>query len=80
MAHSTAARQGCCVALGLGEDNARFLLLFVVMLVYIVIGATIFSLLERNNEIESTKITNATPGTFPTWKMIRKRYRRTVNW
>jgi len=39
------------VALGLGEDNARFLLLFLVMVVYIFVGAGIFSLLERDNEI-----------------------------
>jgi len=51
MARSTAARQGCCVALRLGEDNARFLLLFFVMLLYIITGAGIFSLLERDNEI-----------------------------
>jgi len=51
MARSTAARQGCCVALGLGEDNARFLLLFFVMTIYLLVGAGLFSLLERNNEI-----------------------------
>jgi len=39
------------VALRLGEDNARFLLLFFVMLLYILLGAGIFSLLERDNEI-----------------------------
>jgi len=55
MARSTAARQGCCVALGLGEDNARFLLLFFVMLLYILIGAGFFSLLERDNEIAERK-------------------------
>jgi len=38
------------VALGLGEDNARFLLLFFVMLLYILAGAGLFSLLEHDNE------------------------------
>jgi len=51
MARSTAARQGCCVALRLGEDNARFLLLFVVMMIYLLLGAGVFSLLESSNEL-----------------------------
>ena len=51
MARSTAARQGCCVALRLGEDNARFVLLFCAMLLYILVGAGLFSLLERDNEL-----------------------------
>ena len=55
MARSTAARQGCCVALRLGEDNARFLLLFFVMLLYILLGAGIFSLLEHDNEMAQRK-------------------------
>lgn len=41
------------MALRLGEDNARFLLLFFVMLIYILAGAALFSLLERDNEIAS---------------------------
>jgi len=43
------------VALRLGEDNARFLLLFFVMLLYIVVGAGLFSLLERDNETAQRK-------------------------
>ena len=37
-------------ALRLGEDNARFLLLFVVMVIYLLLGAGLFSLLERDRE------------------------------
>lgn len=55
MGRPSSSRQGCCVALGLGEDNARFLLLFFVMIIYICVGAGIFSLLERDNEIAQRK-------------------------
>lgn len=39
------------MALRLGEDNARFVLLFCAMLLYILVGAGLFSLLERDNEL-----------------------------
>jgi len=48
---STAARQGCCVALRLGEDNARFLLLFFVMLLYLLLGAGLFCVPQFTEEM-----------------------------
>ena len=47
-----ARNRGCCVLLHLHEDNARFLLLMVVMTLYMLFGATVFMLLERDKEIE----------------------------
>lgn len=46
-----AGGKGCCVVLHLREDNARFLLLFVVMIGYLVLGASIFMVLEHDNEM-----------------------------
>ncbi|KAH3874755.1 potassium channel subfamily K member 13-like [Dreissena polymorpha] len=44
--------KGCCSVLHLREDNARFLLLMVVMVAYMLAGAAIFMALERGNEIK----------------------------
>ncbi|KAK2190636.1 hypothetical protein NP493_72g01038 [Ridgeia piscesae] len=46
------ARGGCCSRLHLREDNARFLLLAVVLMLYMLAGATVFMLLERGRETE----------------------------
>lgn len=42
--------KGCCSTLHLREDNARFFLLMVVMVVYMLIGASVFMVLEKDNE------------------------------
>ena len=44
--------KGCCALLHLHEDNARFILLFIVMVIYMLTGATVFMLLERDKELE----------------------------
>ncbi|GIY19518.1 potassium channel subfamily K member 12 [Caerostris extrusa] len=44
--------KGCCRVLHLHEDNTRFLLLGVVMLVYMAAGAWLFQWLEHQNEAE----------------------------
>ena len=44
------SHHGCCTALHLREDNARFILLALVMVVYMVTGATVFMVLEQDNE------------------------------
>ncbi|XP_064489603.1 potassium channel subfamily K member 13-like [Ornithodoros turicata] len=46
-------RGGCCRALHLREENARFALLGVVMILYMVVGATLFHLLEAGTEQEA---------------------------
>jgi hypothetical protein len=46
-----APQKGCCAVLHLREDNARFLLLFIVMILYMLLGATIFMFLEQDNEV-----------------------------
>ena len=43
---------GWCARIHLREDNARFVLLAIVMVMYMCFGATIFMLLERDKEIE----------------------------
>ncbi len=45
------AKGGCCALLHLREDNARFVLLAIVMTMYMVSGATVFMFLEKDNEI-----------------------------
>ncbi|KAK7466772.1 hypothetical protein BaRGS_00037137, partial [Batillaria attramentaria] len=47
---SRPGRRGCCLVLHLKEDNARFILLAIVMCVYMAAGAGIFMLLEGSNE------------------------------
>ena len=47
-----ARNRGCCALLHLHEDNARFLLLMVVMTLYMLFGASVFMLLERDREVE----------------------------
>ncbi|ESP03097.1 hypothetical protein LOTGIDRAFT_111197 [Lottia gigantea] len=43
-------RKGCCTVIHPREDNARFILLAVVMVIYMAVGASIFMVLERDNE------------------------------
>ena len=43
-------QHGCCYALHLREDNARFILLFLVLVLYMLVGALVFMLLEQENE------------------------------
>ncbi|XP_028677637.1 potassium channel subfamily K member 13a [Erpetoichthys calabaricus] len=46
-----ACRGGCCCSLGsLNEDNARFLLLAVLIVIYLLCGAAVFSALEHPKE------------------------------
>ncbi|XP_067119928.1 potassium channel subfamily K member 13-like isoform X1 [Centruroides vittatus] len=40
----------CCTVLHLGEENARLLLLAVVMVIYMIIGAAVFQILEQPEE------------------------------
>ena len=47
---SRPGRRGCCKIIHLKEDNARFILLAVVMVVYMLTGAALFTVLERDNE------------------------------
>lgn len=47
---SRPGRRGCCTLLHLKEDNARFMLLAIVMCVYMAAGAGIFMVLEADNE------------------------------
>lgn len=44
--------RGC---LGVGEDNARFLLLGLVLAVYMLAGAVLFQYLEQEKEIEQSE-------------------------
>ncbi|KAL8585209.1 hypothetical protein ACOMHN_013224 [Nucella lapillus] len=46
------SRRGCCRLLHLKEDNARFLLLAIVMCLYMTAGAGVFMLLEADNELQ----------------------------
>lgn len=44
------ARGGWCVKLHLREDNARFILLAICLIIYMLLGAVMFMLLEGPNE------------------------------
>ena len=44
------ARGKCCSAVHLKEDNARFVLLILSLLIYILVGAKIFSAIEADQE------------------------------
>lgn len=46
-------RNGCCNLLHLHEENSRFLLLALVLLLYMVFGAIVFHLLESDAELNS---------------------------
>ncbi|XP_072031938.1 potassium channel subfamily K member 13-like [Amphiura filiformis] len=46
------ARESCCAVIHLKEDNARFVLLILFLVTYILVGATIFSAVEREKELE----------------------------
>ena len=48
--------KGCCSLLHLREDNARFFLLMVVMVLYMLAGASVFMVLERDNEIQEKSV------------------------
>ncbi|NP_001191517.1 tandem pore domain potassium channel [Aplysia californica] len=53
---SRPGRRGCCRIIHLKEDNARFLLLAIVMVFYMLSGAALFTALERDNEVEEKRI------------------------
>lgn len=55
-AKSRPGRRGCCKIIHLNEDNARFILLGVVMVFYMLSGAGIFAALERDKEVEDKRI------------------------
>ncbi|GCC40562.1 hypothetical protein chiPu_0024598, partial [Chiloscyllium punctatum] len=47
------SRASCCLALRLNEDNARFALLALFILLYLVSGAAVFSAIERPRELRA---------------------------
>ncbi|XP_075056847.1 potassium channel subfamily K member 12 isoform X3 [Mixophyes fleayi] len=47
---SSRGTKGCCCLLPLNEDNGRFLLLAIFIVLYLIAGATIFSTIERPSE------------------------------
>ena len=46
------ARENCCAVIHLKEDNARFILLILFLVTYILVGAVIFSKVESEKENE----------------------------
>ncbi|CAG2113794.1 unnamed protein product [Medioppia subpectinata] len=66
-------RNGCCTALHLNEDNSRFLLLALVLIVYMILGAILFHILERDAELKARQ---------KYWKIydkFRLKYRNIIN-
>ncbi|XP_076443039.1 potassium channel subfamily K member 13-like [Babylonia areolata] len=57
-------RRGCCTLLHLKEDNARFLLLAVVLCGYMAAGAALFMLLEADHERQAREEYDAEYGQF----------------
>ena len=57
-------QRGCCALLHLHEDNARFILLFIVMILYMLAGATVFMILERDQELEDRNTYHHEVGLF----------------
>lgn len=53
---SRPGRRRCCKILHLKEDNARFILLAVVLVLYMLSGAALFAALERNNELKEKEL------------------------
>ncbi|VDL79096.1 unnamed protein product [Nippostrongylus brasiliensis] len=43
---------GCFARLGIYEENARFILISLLLVLYLVFGAFLFHYVERENEIE----------------------------
>ncbi|KHN87423.1 Potassium channel subfamily K member 13 [Toxocara canis] len=48
----TRAKIGCFARIGIHEENARFILLALLLLFYLCFGAALFNYLERENEIQ----------------------------
>lgn len=48
---SSRRTKSCCCLLPLNEDNGRFLLLAIFIVLYLIAGATIFSTIERPSEV-----------------------------
>lgn len=66
-------RGGCLARIGLSEDNARFILLVIAMILYMLIGAVVFHELEHTTE-------EANRQKF--WKMynsFKRQYNRSVD-
>ncbi|XGW06763.1 hypothetical protein V3C99_016800 [Haemonchus contortus] len=64
----TRAKVGCFARLGIYEENARFILISLLLVLYLNIGAFLFHYVERENEIEERKQFEATLARF------RRRY------
>uniref|UniRef100_A0A0M3ICW5 Uncharacterized protein n=1 Tax=Ascaris lumbricoides TaxID=6252 RepID=A0A0M3ICW5_ASCLU len=50
---------GCFARIGIYEENARFMLLSLILLLYLSFGAALFNYLERDNEIREKSRVNA---------------------
>jgi len=67
------SRGGCCTALHLQEENSRFLLLAVVMILYMLFGATVFHYLERDGE------ERARQRYWNSYENFKKKYQHIIN-
>ncbi|PIO71879.1 hypothetical protein TELCIR_06209 [Teladorsagia circumcincta] len=50
-----AVQVGCFARLGIYEENARFILISLLLVLYLIIGAFLFNYVERENEIEERR-------------------------
>ncbi|VDM45296.1 unnamed protein product [Toxocara canis] len=58
----TRAKIGCFARIGIHEENARFILLALLLLFYLCFGAALFNYLERENEIQEKQKVSETDG------------------
>uniref|UniRef100_A0A7E4VF97 Uncharacterized protein n=1 Tax=Panagrellus redivivus TaxID=6233 RepID=A0A7E4VF97_PANRE len=64
------AKLGCFARIHLHEENARFLLVGVMLLSYLAVGAVLFNYLERENEVtERLEVSTATPFTPTNYRL-----------
>ena len=66
-------RNGCCNALHLHEENSRFLLLGIVLIIYMFFGAVLFHILESEAEL------NARQKYFNCYEKFREKYKHLIN-
>ncbi|VDP28701.1 unnamed protein product [Heligmosomoides polygyrus] len=49
-------RVGCFARLGIYEENARFILISLLLALYLIFGAMLFHYVERENELEEREV------------------------
>ncbi|VDM54731.1 unnamed protein product [Angiostrongylus costaricensis] len=61
----TRAKVGCFARMGIYEENARFILISLLLVLYLIFGAILFHYVERENEVDERRKVMSMMGACP---------------